>query len=205
VAGLLMYPIPLKIVQPGNIVAYGYEGETVFLTMITPPKELKGGETVSLKGNVSWLCCKEECMPGHRGVEISLPVGEQAGPANGDMFEKAQAAMPVDSPPADVVNSTKVETAKGADGDTFTLRIAWKQPVTKVDMFPTNVTGLDVSAITVATVGNETQVSFKGRVMAGQKLAVEEMSVLIVYTDVDGRQRGFYTQVNLGDLSSDIH
>ena len=144
-------------------------------------------------------------MPGHQAVEISLPVTAQAAQANGDMFEKAQVAMPADIPPTDVVSSTKLDAVKGADGDAFTLRIAWKQPVTKVDMFPTTVEGLDVSGITVATVGNETQVSFKGRVMAGQKLAMEEMPVLIVYTDVDGRQRGFYTQVNLGGLSSDMH
>src|SRR5208337_793517 len=110
-AGELQFPIPRQFTMPGDIIAYGYEGPTTFLATITPPKELHAGDTVTLKGTVSWLCCKEECVPGRKAFEVSLPVSEQATPANESLFKDARAQMPLDHPPA-ALGKIRVETSK---------------------------------------------------------------------------------------------
>src|SRR5687767_1694420 len=59
VAGEVQYPVPLKFVQAGDIIGFGYHDKVMLIATITPPKELPAGQTVSLKAKVSWLSCEK--------------------------------------------------------------------------------------------------------------------------------------------------
>ncbi|HUO11048.1 MAG TPA: protein-disulfide reductase DsbD domain-containing protein [Phycisphaerae bacterium] len=210
VAGELQFPIPHQFTMPGDITAYGYEGPTTFLVTITPPKVLKAGETITLKATASWLCCKEECVPGRETFEVSLPVVEQPVPANQPLFQDAQAQMPLDHPPT-ALGTIRVEISKTAVGQAFTLKTS--APGLKLEMFPENVPGLSVSDIRSPT---DSEIQFNARVMEGQTLPVQELPVLIVYrnaaenhaagTNSADSRSGFYTKISLSGLSaSDTH
>ncbi|MFH0878282.1 MAG: protein-disulfide reductase DsbD domain-containing protein, partial [Lentisphaerota bacterium] len=66
-AGPLQWPYPQRISTP-PFMTYGYEGEVFLLTTITPPSSGVTGKEVSFKAEVSWLACKDVCMPGRASL-----------------------------------------------------------------------------------------------------------------------------------------
>jgi thiol:disulfide interchange protein DsbD len=88
----LEYPTP-KTFESGGIVGYGYEGEALFLTRITPPKNVK---TAPLKASVRWLVCNEACMPGSAAVNLTLPVASTPKPSAtwAKRVQKAEQELP---------------------------------------------------------------------------------------------------------------
>lgn len=69
----LQWQKPETFVDSG-ITTYGYKDYTVIAATITPPANLKAGESLDLKAKVKWLACKELCIPGSAEVALSLPV-----------------------------------------------------------------------------------------------------------------------------------
>lgn len=89
-AGPIIWPYPQRIpMEP--LVSFGYEGEAWLLVDITPPATIESDQ-VALKAKVSWLMCKEICLPGKVNLELTLPVAETATIAND--FTAARARIP---------------------------------------------------------------------------------------------------------------
>src|SRR5580658_5873876 len=54
-AGELQYPVPHRIVFPGNIVCFGYENSVMLLAKINPPDNLPANFQGRFEANISWL------------------------------------------------------------------------------------------------------------------------------------------------------
>lgn len=124
-AGPIVWPYPQRIPMP-PLTSFGYEGEAWLLTEITPPTSLEG-ESVTLTATVSWLMCKDVCIPGRVKLELKLPVAERAGLAAD--FGAARRAIPA----KDTAWHFRVET------DDTTVRLyatppAGAPPLRAVDM-----------------------------------------------------------------------
>ena len=74
-AGPLRWPVP-SIFETGGLVTYGYSGETLLLTRMFPTQELPLGQEVVIKARVTWLECKDVCIPGEADLTLKLPVQE---------------------------------------------------------------------------------------------------------------------------------
>jgi thiol:disulfide interchange protein DsbD len=101
-AGDIVWPLPEKKVESGDVLTYGYEGETMLLVAITPSSTIPVGSRMTLKAQVDWLECEASCVPGSAMVDLTLPVSSApAGPANEKLFAKyrEQLPKPVDSNP----------------------------------------------------------------------------------------------------------
>ena len=92
-AGELHWPIPLKFDDPGDIKTYGYHDEVLLTQELTPPASL-ADQTVKLSADASWLVCEKICIPGGTALELGLPVGRDATPANADVFARYKALEP---------------------------------------------------------------------------------------------------------------
>lgn len=77
-AGPLEYPEP-ELTHMFQIKAQGFERDVMLRTQITPPADLPAGETFSLEGTASWMCCGNTCHPGSKELSLSLPVAATAG------------------------------------------------------------------------------------------------------------------------------
>lgn len=77
-AGELQWPIPKRFFVP-PLVNYGYEGETLLAAPISVPAGTAGSFPVS--ASVSWLVCKEECVP--EKAELSFTVNVAPDPRPG--------------------------------------------------------------------------------------------------------------------------
>ena len=67
VAGPLQWPLPNKFEEQGELVVYGYADEVLLMAEATAPQALAAGDTLHLAAEVSWLVCRELCIP-ERGV-----------------------------------------------------------------------------------------------------------------------------------------
>lgn len=75
-AGEIQWPVPEKL-PPDELVTYIYENEVVLLVPLQLAGNLQPGP-LTIKAVVSWLECKEQCLPGNAGLEAKLNVAAAA-------------------------------------------------------------------------------------------------------------------------------
>jgi thiol:disulfide interchange protein/DsbC/DsbD-like thiol-disulfide interchange protein len=78
-AGPILWPLPHTI-PVASLTEYGYSDEILLLTEIQLPKELPG-DSVTLAAKVSYLVCKDICIPETADVELTLPVASTSEPS----------------------------------------------------------------------------------------------------------------------------
>lgn len=76
-AGPLVYPEPERTLM-FQIKAQGFDRDVMLRTEITPPANLKAGDSVTLTGKASWMCCGNSCHPGSMDLSLTLPVAATA-------------------------------------------------------------------------------------------------------------------------------
>jgi len=99
-AGSILWPVPKKIAV-GPFVNYGYEDETLLLIPMQMATTF-GDESLVLAGDVDWLVCKEECIPGAAHLQLSLPIRQEKptpDPRWSTLFEATQKMLPRQPPP----------------------------------------------------------------------------------------------------------
>jgi thiol:disulfide interchange protein len=76
-AGEIQWPLPKKL-PPAEVTTYGYEEEVMLLVPLTieTNSNLPEGQ-ITLKANVSWLECKEVCIPANQNVEAKLNISSE--------------------------------------------------------------------------------------------------------------------------------
>ena len=97
-AGDIQWPTPQRI-PVGPLVNYGYEDAVTLLIPVTVPADQKAREPAGIAANVSWLVCREECIPQDARLEVTLPVMPAgADPATTNPFDAVRAQWPVAAP-----------------------------------------------------------------------------------------------------------
>jgi thiol:disulfide interchange protein DsbD len=76
-AGELVHPEPERTLM-FKIKAQGFDRDVMLRTEITPPADLKIGDSVTLTGTASWMCCGRSCHPASMELSLTLPVAETA-------------------------------------------------------------------------------------------------------------------------------
>ncbi|MGN6366919.1 MAG: protein-disulfide reductase DsbD domain-containing protein [Phycisphaerae bacterium] len=201
IAGPLQYPLPHQYTLPGDIIAYGYEGPTSFLATITPPKDLNPNQPAFIEGTVSWLCCKEECVPGSKPFSMAIPISTQATPANPSLFKDAQSRLPTDTPWAARQAALTPDLQKTSDGLSVTLHLGL--PALPCQMFPLPTPTITLSHITCTPTPAGNDIHFQTHTLAGQK-PPQHLPILIVYSQdhtaanaTTDNRTGFYLNINL--------
>jgi len=93
-AGPIEWPLPQRL-PVGPLMNFGYEGEILLLTTLTPPVDLQAGSKVVLAARGDWLICKDVCIPGGADLKLELPVRDSAGPSRrGALFASMRARVP---------------------------------------------------------------------------------------------------------------
>lgn len=96
-AGEIQWPVPERVLTP-PLVSYGYEGEILLITEITPPADLATGAPVTLRAHAEWLMCREQCIPGEADLELTLPVSSEPprpDSKTADLFARARERQPI--------------------------------------------------------------------------------------------------------------
>ncbi len=113
-AGELIYPEPERTFM-FKIKAQGFDRDVMLRAEITPPSNLKVGDSVTLTGLASWMCCGNSCNPGSMDLSLTLPVAATAE-LNPKWHKLLDAERARAEQPSDAWTSTASE-----NGSTITL------------------------------------------------------------------------------------
>jgi thiol:disulfide interchange protein DsbD len=80
-AGPIEFAIPHQFSEPGDMIVYGYEKQQLLRAVITPPKDLPKNQIFEIKASLTWLACKELCVPGSADVGLRV-LGPTEGPTS---------------------------------------------------------------------------------------------------------------------------
>lgn len=128
VAGPIQWPLPHRVVEPGDIQVYAYKDKVLLLTAIVAPAQIAEAK-VTLRAKVDWLVCAEICIPGSANLEISLPVASQSTAANKKIFDEFRALLPAATAPPYKLAWTRSATS-------LDLRVSGLNDAKAVDLFP---------------------------------------------------------------------
>jgi thiol:disulfide interchange protein DsbD len=129
-AGDIAWPLPRRLIEPGDIQVYAYKNEVLLVRTITPPAALATPE-VTLPAQASWLVCEEICIPGKAEVQLTLPVAASAEPAHAGLFAKFAALTPSTEAPPFTISWTPTAT-----GWNLGLRDANIAGAARADFYP---------------------------------------------------------------------
>jgi DsbC/DsbD-like thiol-disulfide interchange protein len=96
-AGDIAWPFP-STHRLGELVNYGYDGQTLHLVPLESPADQDG--EVTIKALATWLVCSDICIPGQAELSLTLPVAEiaTADPIWSPRFLDARARLPRPEP-----------------------------------------------------------------------------------------------------------
>jgi thiol:disulfide interchange protein/DsbC/DsbD-like thiol-disulfide interchange protein len=179
----LEWPAP-SLIKVGPVTSFGYEGETVLLARVTPPRDLKPGSNVTLHADVAFLVCEKECIPGEASVSLALPVSASAGGAGPDskVIDAARSQLPQPSPWVATFD---------ANAKTLTLALSnadlRRHNVRSATFFPHDNTLIVNSAPQIVSGSVEaTQIAFE-RGQIARSLPQRLDGVLVVEEDIGGK------------------
>ena len=127
-AGPIQWPLPIAHLDEPDLLTFIYENEVMLLVEITPPATL-ATEEVKLRAKLQWLVCEKTCIPGDGEVALTLPVSEQARPANVELFAQWRAQLPK-------VSGAPFEVTWDIKKDAVTVRLTGLPKEFRADLFP---------------------------------------------------------------------
>jgi DsbC/DsbD-like thiol-disulfide interchange protein len=196
----IRWPLPTVLKGAGNLNDYGYEDTLLLSAMVTAPPDLKSGSTVKITANVSWISCRDICIPGKTELRLELPVSDTPEGANSDLFAAWRERLPVNYSTAGSPFEISVRTtAKNENESSVSLFLASGDDVSGVDLYPVPGNSFLVDNIAVGTdkATGETSVNFDVKRLGSKVPAPGNLETLIVYTDKTGKRSGLEYPVNI--------
>jgi DsbC/DsbD-like thiol-disulfide interchange protein len=95
-AGGIRWPVPMRL-STGTLVDYGYEGRVLLPLELQVPADYKPAAATTLAANVSYLICREVCIPAKATASLNIPMkGGTPSDANArrELFRTARERLP---------------------------------------------------------------------------------------------------------------
>lgn len=135
--GEIQWPLPEKI-PPADVTTYGYEGDVVLFVPLQLSASVQPGP-LEIRAKLSWLECKEVCIPAGANVEATLDIGSETKPSpDAALLQTWKSKLPR----TDNLFSFQAYWETSANGDSRPLVIAGYQtaadiqPIEQVEFFP---------------------------------------------------------------------
>ena len=74
-SGAEKWPLPKKFTEQETLVVYGYEKQVVFIKDVIVPASGMDLDLFEIEATVSWLACKDVCIPGEDTYKLALSEG----------------------------------------------------------------------------------------------------------------------------------
>jgi DsbC/DsbD-like thiol-disulfide interchange protein len=96
-ASPLQWPFPVKFTT-SDMVGFGYKGDVMLLSLVTPPDHLQEGSFHQLDAKVEWLVCSPTmCQPGSAVARLTVNTKKEAPKTRADLaaiFSEARSKLP---------------------------------------------------------------------------------------------------------------
>jgi thiol:disulfide interchange protein/DsbC/DsbD-like thiol-disulfide interchange protein len=138
-AGEIQWPVPEKYDFEG-LITYVYHDEAVLLVPLKVGNDVSPGPK-TLAAKVSWLECKDLCLPGDGSVSANITIGDKT--ITSPDAESIQAAKK-ELPSAATQLEPRAFWEKDAAGDSRAVIFEWKGEAKNPDFFAYVTSGIDV-------------------------------------------------------------
>ncbi|GJQ28509.1 MAG: hypothetical protein HBSAPP03_03930 [Phycisphaerae bacterium] len=91
------WPVPQRLVLPGDVLSHVYEGTLTVLIPVRVPESARAGQSVTIQGTVSWVACSSVCIPENEAVSATFRVvapGEATATPEAKRIEAARLNLP---------------------------------------------------------------------------------------------------------------
>jgi thiol:disulfide interchange protein DsbD len=202
-AGQIRWPLPEKL-PPAEVTTYGYENEVVLLVPLTLASNLPAGP-LNLAAGVSWLECKEECVPASTNVGAVLNVGgETKTSAAAAMIQTWKKKVPAPDDPAAWFTSAWWE--KPATGDKrpliidrrFSGNAASQTNLSGADFFPDAGGNFEIQSATETITASSGEIRLRKLVQKFSGGWPKEISGVIVMEN-GGLRTGIDVKMSVGN------
>ncbi len=129
-AGPLQWPAPERLAE-GPVVTYVYEGPVLLPVTLTAAPAVEA-RRVEIVADVTWLVCKDECVPGDARLQLSLPVAATSDAPRGmttehELFTAARLRLPqpLGAESAELVMRDKALEIR-LDGEAVPRKATWE-------------------------------------------------------------------------------
>lgn len=90
----LGWPLP-KVKKTGDLTSFVYEDDVLLPFQIEVPWGTPYGTHVTIRAKVSWVACRDVCVPQERTLKFSVPIEVASKPTEADsLFKRTKAATP---------------------------------------------------------------------------------------------------------------
>ncbi len=140
-ADAMQFPAPQRL-PLGPLMDYGYEGEVVFPILLHGADSLKVGTSLEGSAKVSWLVCREVCIPGKAELKLPIAVADAGTPGKvlaQALIQSWQQKLPLPLPSD--AKATWTPTAAG-----FSVRVLTGKPEISAQFFPYEESQIDNAA-----------------------------------------------------------
>jgi thiol:disulfide interchange protein len=184
----LSWPVPVKTIEEGDVLTYGYSNETMLIATLQLPASLFSARELTIKADVSWLECKNTCVPGNASATLVLPVGVGGTPSTDAVaINRYRAALPVPLTAQNEIKTTVTESS-----DTVALAVAASAPdislsAATLDFFPSSGNVPSGARTTVTVQGRSAVIHVP---VVSRKADSSALRGIVVYTSADGARKG---------------
>ena len=203
-AGAIQWPLPEKL-PPAEVTTYGYQNEVVLIVPLTFATNLPAG-ALDLSAKVSWLECKESCIPASSPVQAKLTLGSQTKPsADAALIQSWQSRTPQTM---EVLFQPGAwwQTPAAGKQRTLAIELDWLKPNTSippehVDFFPAASDDYEVQSASEVILNSPGELQF-GKVV--KKFSGDwptQISGVIVIENNNARQ-GFEISLPIHDQAA---
>jgi len=184
-AGEIQWPVPKKL-PPLEVTTYAYEDEVVLLVPLKIETNLPAG-MLNLAAKVSWLECRESCIPAGADVQASLAIGTEV---KSSTDEALLATWQSRVPSTAITFNAKALWQKPASGDDRPLlfELDWPAPGDPVthksaDFFPAASDDFEIEAAVTNILNSASELEFTKSVKKFSGDWPKEISGVLVLDD----------------------
>ncbi|HSC34819.1 MAG TPA: protein-disulfide reductase DsbD domain-containing protein, partial [Thermodesulfobacteriota bacterium] len=197
-ASEIKWPIPSMFMGAGGLTDYGYEDSLLLSAGIVPPADLKPSTAVKITAVVSWVSCRDICIPGKAELELEMSVSESARRVNTDLVSEWSARLPVNysgnTPPFEIDIKT---VPKDENEYSVVILLGPKDSSSGIGLYPVPGNSFIVDDIVAGTDegSGRSSAAFDVKVLPSRGQPQKGLEALIVYTDKDGKRSGYELEV----------
>jgi len=201
-AGELKWPIPLAFKKTDGGIDFGYEKSLLLWTNIDVPSDAELNSNVDIDSVVSWISCKEICIPGKANLKFDTKISDLRKPVNIVLFSEWQHSLPHTSSDSEIPFSVEISTIKSNENKArVSVTMVSKSPVEQIGYYPNPGDSLMVQNLQYVTSpdNKKTKISFDVVALNGVILSETVLDGLIVFTASSAARSGVELKIDFSD------
>ena len=198
----VMWPVPSVYNKDNGGKDFGYDNSVLLWADIKVPSNVQIDKSIKIETQISWISCKEICIPGKENLVYDATVSEQTKLAGEDLFSKWQNYLPQSiGNRENPFNFSVVTTQLGDDIAKVVLEVKNKTHNGEIEYYPNPDDSLVIQDIKYIKSEDEgvTEISFDVQAQDGVLFSESVLGGLIVYSDGEKKRSAVEIKIDFND------